>query len=167
MKRIDLHRPPRTRDEVAALYTAHGHLVLRRARQILNDEAEAQDVLQEIFVSLIHEPQQFSGTSSITTFLYSASTNRCLNRLRDGKNRRRLLAERRAPEAIDARGERLAQMRQLLTRLPAELAQVIVYSHLDEMTHEEIAEQLGCSRRHVGDLLARAAERCQREERTP
>jgi RNA polymerase sigma factor (sigma-70 family) len=166
LSRAEPHRPPRTREEVAALYAAHGHLVLRRARQILNDEVEAQDVLQEIFVSLLREPQQFSGASSITTFLYSASTNQCLNRLRDGKNRRRLLAEHRASEAIDARAERLAQLRQLLTRLPAELAQVVVYSHLDEMTHEEIAEQLGCSRRHVGDLLARAAERCQQEEFT-
>lgn len=167
MSRPEPHLPLRTREDVAALYAAHGHLVLRRARQILNDEAEAQDVLQEIFVSLIHRPEQFSGTSSFTTFLYSASTNRCLNRLRDGKNRRRLLSEQRATEAVDGRGERLAQMRQLLARLPADLAQVVVYSYLDEMTHEEIAEQLGCSRRHVGDLLARAAERCQKDERTP
>lgn len=159
------HAAPRTREEVAALYAAHGHLVLRRARQLLNDEAEAQDVLQEIFVSLLREPQQFSGASSITTFLYSASTNQCLNRLRDSKNRRRLLAEQRATEAIDARAERLAQLRQLLTRLPAELGQVVVYAHMDEMTHQEIAEQLGCSRRHVGDLLSRAAEHCQGEER--
>lgn len=78
---------PRTREQVAALYAAHGHLVLRRAPQLLNDEAEAQDVLQEIFVSLIGEPQQLSGATSMTTFLYRVSTNQCLNRLRDGKNR--------------------------------------------------------------------------------
>jgi len=151
--------------DLAAVYASHGHLVLRRARQILNDEAEAQDVLQEVFMSLLHAPGQFAGTSSITTFLYSLSTNRCLNRLRDRKTRKRLLAARATVEATDARGEPLAQLRQLLTRLPAELAAVVIYAHLDEMTHEEIADQLGCSRRQVGNLLERAAEHCRRQDR--
>ena len=118
-------------------------------------------------MSLLHDPEQFSGNSSVTTFLYSASTNRCLNRLRDSKTRKRLLAARPHSEAVDARSEQLAQMRQLLTRLPAELAAVVVYSHLDEMTHEEIADQMGCSRRQVGNLLERAAEHCRRDERIP
>jgi RNA polymerase sigma factor (sigma-70 family) len=157
--------PPRSRADVAALYAAHGHVVLRRARQILNDEAEAQDVLQELFVSLIHSPEQFAGHSSATTFLYGATTNRCLNRLRDGKNRQRLLAGQAMTEAVDPRGERSAQLRQILARLPEELSQVVVYAYLDEMTHEEIAEQLGCSRRQVGNLLERATDLWQRQER--
>ena len=151
--------------DVAAAYATHGHLVLRRARQILDDEAEAQDVLQEVFMSLLHDPGQFAGSSSITTFLYSVSTNRCLNRLRDNKTRKRLLAAQPRTEAVDARSERLAQLRQMLTRLPAELAAVAIYAHMDEMTHEEIADQLGCSRRQVGNLLERAAEHCRRQDR--
>jgi len=151
--------------DLAAVYAAHGHLVLRRARQILNDEAEAQDVLQEVFMSLLRDPKQFAGSSSITTFLYSVSTNRCLNRLRDNKTRQRLLAARPSTEAVDARSEHLAQLRQVLTRLPAELAAVVIYAHLDEMTHEEIADQLGCSRRQVGNLLERAAEHWRRQDR--
>lgn len=165
----DLRRlaAPRTREDVSALYATHGHVVLRRARQILNDEAEAQDVLQEVFMSFLNAPAQFAGSSSVTTFLYSASTNRCLNRLRDGKNRERLLRGQATTEAIDARSEHLVQMRQLLARLPEELAEIVVYYHLDEMTHEEIADQLGCSRRQVGNLLERAAELCRREDPTP
>jgi RNA polymerase sigma-70 factor (ECF subfamily) len=157
--------PPRSRADVAALYAAHGHVVLRRARRILNDEAEAQDILQEIFLSLVHDPEQFAGSSHVTTFLYAATTNRCLNRLRDAKTQARLLAERARSEATDARGERLAQLRQVLGRLPEDLARVAVFSYVDEMTHEEIAEQLGCSRRQVGNLLERASELCRKEER--
>jgi len=165
----EIRRPAalRNREDVAALYAAHGHLVLRRARQILNDESEAQDVLQEVFMSLLHSPDQFSGASSVTTFLYSASTNSCLNRLRDSKNRRRLLDARAVSEAGDSRSEQLARVRQLLGRLPEDLAAVMIYSHLDEMTHEEIAEQIGCSRRQVGNLLERAAAHCRREEGAP
>jgi RNA polymerase sigma-70 factor (ECF subfamily) len=34
-----------------------------------------------------------------------------------------------------------------------------VYHYLDGMSHAEVAEVLGCSRRHVGDLLVRVARR--------
>lgn len=55
--------------------------------------------------------------------------------------------------------EGLVQLRAWLESLPEELARVAVYHHLDEMTQEEIAELLGCSRQWVGKLLARLAER--------
>jgi RNA polymerase sigma factor (sigma-70 family) len=144
--------------DVAAIYGAHGHVVLRRARQLLGNETEAQDVLQEIFMSLMTSPGQFDGRSAATTFLYSATTHRCLNRLRDRATRARLLRGRPRAEAGEARSDAIAEVRDLLARLPDELAQAAVYSYVDEMTHEEIAEQMGCSRRHVGDLLARASE---------
>lgn len=149
---------------IAGIYAAHGHVVLRRARQILNDEAEAQDVLHEVFASLLHKPEQFAGRSSVTTFLYSVTTHLCLNRLRDGATRARLLAQRGPAAAVEARSDRMLQVRELLARLPEDLAHVIVYYYVDEMTHEEIADQIGCSRRQVGNLLERALQMCQQQE---
>jgi RNA polymerase sigma-70 factor (ECF subfamily) len=51
--------------------------------------------------------------------------------------------------------EQLAELRQLLSRLEEPLASVLVYYFFDQMTHAEIAELVGCSRRQVGNLLAR------------
>ena len=132
----------------------------------MGNETEAKDVLQEIFMSLIASPGQFDGRSAVTTFLYSATTHRCLNRLRDRATRARLLRAEARAEAGEARSDAVAEVRELLARLPNELAQATVYSYVDEMTHEEIAEQMGCSRRHVGDLLARAAELARKRSRT-
>ena len=54
-----------------------------------------------------------------------------------------------------------------LRELPEQLALVAVYYHVDELTHEEISELLGCSRRQVGKLLARLlAHPAQKELRT-
>jgi RNA polymerase sigma-70 factor (ECF subfamily) len=50
--------------------------------------------------------------------------------------------------------------------VPEELAQAAVYYYADEMTHEEIAEVLRCSRRHVGDLLERLHQEVGRREMT-
>jgi RNA polymerase sigma-70 factor (ECF subfamily) len=159
-----MQSPSGVRQEVAAMYEKHGHVVLRRARRILGDEHEAQDVLHEIFASLLQKPDSFAGQSSVTTFLYAATTHRCLNRIRDAKTRNRLLHLERREEGVGAR-DGVVAARQLLARLPDDLAQAVVYYHLDEMTHEEIAEQMGCSRRTVGNLLERAAAHF-REEAT-
>jgi len=141
---------------IAALYRSHGASALRRARAILGDEARAQDVLQDTFVSLISRPEQFAGRSAFSTWLYSAVTHRCLNLLRDAGNRARLLAEHADAAAPGGPGtglEDLATLRALLVRLPAELGQVAVHYYIDGMSQQEIADVLGCSRRRIGGLL--------------
>ena len=109
-------------------------------------------------MSLLDNPAQFGGKSSLATWLYSATTHLCLNRLRNGRNRGRLTAESAdslpAPSP-PAPADDIAALRDLLARLPRDLAQVAVYHYGDEMTHEEIAGLLGCSRRHIGHLLER------------
>jgi RNA polymerase sigma-70 factor (ECF subfamily) len=149
------------RHDIEQAYRAYHHSVLRRATQLLGSEPSAREVVQEVFVSLIRDPAQFRGASSIATWLYSATTHLCLNRIRDRDNRARLLAEHVAPvqaQAAPARLEDQAAARQLLARLPEKLARVAVYAYFDGLTHDEIADILGCSRRNVGKLLARLAE---------
>ena len=74
---------------VETIYREHGHSVLRRARRILGTEDDARDVLQEIFASILDQSAAFRGESSIVTWLYSATTHACLNRIRNKKTRAR------------------------------------------------------------------------------
>ena len=148
--------------DVESLYRKYGHSVLRRARQIMANDDEAGEILQDIFVGLVARPEQFDQRSAPSTFLYAVTTNACLSRLRDRKNRMRLVDEQVKPWTtdIDPRSAEAASMvRGVLAQLPDEQARAAVYYHLDGMTHAEIADVLGCSRRHVGDLLERVADR--------
>ena len=150
------------------IYREHGHVVLRRARQLLGSESEAHDAFQEIFLSLLARPQQLDGVTRITAWLYGATTHHCLNVLRNRRTRTRILAALDpVPDASGARGEQLVRVRALLERLPAPLGEVAVYYYVDEMTHEEIAAVLGCSRRRVGYLLARLHEVAEAAELPP
>jgi RNA polymerase sigma factor (sigma-70 family) len=147
-----------TSNDLDEIYRRHGPAVLRRARQILGSRTDAEEALQDVFLSLARAPRQFDGRSSMTTFLYSVTTHLCLNRLRD--HRRRAAILRSEAPVVSGRadapdGERAAILRQLIARMPEELATPAVHHYFDEMTHEEIAELLGCSRRHVGDLIER------------
>ncbi len=146
---------------IESMYRRHAPMVLRRAATLLGNETEASEVLQEIFLSLLVAPEQFEGRSAVTTWLYRVTTNRCLNRLRDRKNRDRLLKERVMP-ALTEEGQQnpkhWATARQYVASMPAKLAQVTIYYAIDGMTQQEIADVMGCSRRHIVNLLGRARE---------
>jgi len=147
--------------DVETLYRSYGHSVLRRARQILASDDEAGEVLQELFVGLVARPEQFDGRSAPSTFLYVATTHACLARLRDRRNRMRLVDEQVRPWTtdVDPRSpETAAMVRSVLAQLGDDEARAAVYHFLDGMSHAEIAEMIGCSRRHVGNLLDRVAE---------
>jgi len=145
---------------IDALYRQHAPAVFRRARRLLGHDADAHEVVHDLFLSLFERPEQYSRSSSMTTFLYAATTNACLTRLRNARTRQRLAQENIAavaPTSAVPSPEHVALLRDALERMPEDLAQVVIYVHLDELTHEDVARILGCSRRHVGDLLERAA----------
>jgi RNA polymerase sigma factor (sigma-70 family) len=147
------------REVVEQLYRSHGHLVLRRARALLGNEADAQEALQEVFAGLLRAPAQLAGVRSRVGWLYAATTHHCLNVLRDRRTGARLIELQVAPATTAvgcARADALAEARSLIARLPEEVATAAVYHHVDGMTYDEIAAQLGCSRRKVGYLLEHA-----------
>ena len=141
-----------TPDLLDELYRAHGHAVLRRARRILRNDEDARDVVQDVFLELYRSPAQFEQRSSIATYLYAAATHACLNRIRDGKNRTRLIAIERRESSSSGGSETRTLACEILAQLSDDDAALAVYLYCDELTHDEVASVLGCSRRHVGDL---------------
>jgi RNA polymerase sigma-70 factor (ECF subfamily) len=124
---------------------------------VLGNDADAHEVVHDLFVSLLERPEQCRELGSVTAFMYRAITHACLNRLRNQRNRLRLVhANASAQHATPpTQPETQAILLSELARLPEPLAQVAVYAHLDGLTHDEIASLMGCSRRHVGNLLSR------------
>ena len=142
------------------LYRAHGHAVLRRARRMLRDDDDARDVVHDVFLEVYAHPDRFEARSSIATYLYAATTHACLNRIRDGKTRTRLVAiETTVRAAPHAHGEARTLACEILAGLSPEDAELAIYLYCDELTHDEIGALLGCSRRHVGDLASRLRRR--------
>jgi RNA polymerase sigma-70 factor (ECF subfamily) len=151
-------------DDLEEIYRRHAAAVFRRARRLMTSDADAQDVVHDVFLSLFERPQQFSGRSAITTFLYSATTHACLSRIRNVKNRERLLKQMTSQAAPAS--DQLAQLHlhSVLINMPEMLARVAVYAWVDELSHAEIAGLLGCSRRHVTNLLNQIDAWAQRQE---
>lgn len=145
------------RTQVAELYRRYGAMVHRRALWVLGNEADAHEVLQEVFAALLERP---APADVRVLGLYSATTQASLKRLHDQKNRSRLLRESVAagPARTPLAFNDAVRIRQTLERLPAQLAEVAVYYFIDELSLDDIASIMGCSQRTVGNLLQRIVD---------
>jgi RNA polymerase sigma factor (sigma-70 family) len=151
------------------LYRNHAPSAFRRARRILLSDADAEEVMHDVFLTLFQQPEQYLRAGRISTYLYGAVTHACLNRLRNQRNRDRLAREHHQSFGLASdpgtRPEWALDVSDALERMPEQLAEVAVYYYLDELSHRDIARILGCSHRHVGDLLDRIANWAQQQER--
>ena len=146
-----------TRDELIDLYTRYGHLVFLRCRSILREEAEAKDALQDVFVRAMRYQRSLDRAECPLGWLYRTAERCCFDRLR--KRRREVVVE---PEALarvarDGLPHDAAEAREVvlsfLERFDPKVQQVAVLHYLDGLPQEEIATQLGWSRRTVGKKL--------------
>lgn len=131
------------------------------ARRMLGDVAEAEDVAQEVFLTLwqraaaIEVPERGVGA-----WLYRVTANRCLDRLRA---RRPASADGLETVPVAPRQEQGLQERDMgravdlaLQRLPERQRLAITLCHFDERPMAEAGEIMGVSVEAVESLLARA-----------
>lgn len=149
------------RTQLRAIFDTHGPMVFHRARRLLGNDADAEEAVQEVFVRAFRSADRYETRSSVATWLYSITTNWCLNRIRDRKRRRELWNEKVAPAEPRSSGalshEEIIALRAVLAEADERQAQAAVCVYMDGMSHEEAAEVLGVSRRTVGNLLERFA----------
>jgi RNA polymerase sigma-70 factor (ECF subfamily) len=144
------------RDEISRLYRRLGPLIYRRCLKLLRDPDNARDATQEVFVRAVKHKETLKADRECLPWLYRVATNYCLNFIRDRKPR-----DDRAPEEVlqASSGERRLAARQqvfsILGEFDLKTQQIAVYSLLDGMTQEEIAEVMGLSRKTVGKKLSR------------
>ena len=75
--------------EVSKLYNEYGNSLIRAAYLILKDRELAEDVIQEVFLSLYVNYFSFRGDSDINTYLYRIMINKCREKMRKNWFRKR------------------------------------------------------------------------------
>lgn len=140
-------------DRVAQLYRCYGHLVWLRCQTILRDPSEAEDVMHDVFVRAIKYSHSLAKADSGLLWLYRTSERCCFDRLK--KRRREVLVKPEdlarfvkggfAQSAAEAKEVIIA----LLASCEPKVQQVALLYYVDGLRQEEIAQQLGWSRRTV------------------
>jgi RNA polymerase sigma-70 factor, ECF subfamily len=148
---------------------SRGRQVLNTALRVLGDSHLAQDVHQEVFMTIWRRWGSYNGTTNWPGYLYRMTVRKSLELARR-KNRLQLTgepAEQTACNDCPADRLRAEELRQKLSaclaRLPRRQAEVFVLSRLEGLDYEQIAEITGCSRQTVRVHLHRAVMRLSRD----
>jgi RNA polymerase sigma-70 factor (ECF subfamily) len=127
------------------------------------DETAARDVSQQIFLKLMTSIGQFRGDSAFTTWLYRLVVNACAD---EQRKRRRFLPfgelrptsrieERRPQEKLYAKVEMAQSVQAAISELKPKLRMPILLKYVEDLSYEEIAGVLGCSKGTVASRLNR------------
>ena len=141
----------RDRHSFDLFYERYAQVVFNLCIRILRDEAEAQDVLQEIFLQIWRDAERFDASrASVKTWLFTIARSRALDRYRSRKTVRDRMEEQtedqlqQIPDQADLQGTSVSQQYVLgaLAQLTPEQRFVLELSYYEGLTQEEIAERL-------------------------
>ncbi len=152
--------------DVEAFYSKYGLLVLSRCRDLLGDEAAAEDAMQDVFVQLVRHQHRLHD-SAPSSLLLRIATNVCLNKIRTRKRHPEdldpgLLERIAAAPDVEARGA-AALLLQRIFAGQRQSTKVMAVLHLrDGWTLKEVAAATGMSvsgvRKRLRGLEAWVAE---------
>ena len=141
------------RQEIQQLFVQHYAKMLRVARTILYDEQESQDVVSDIFASLLHG-HTLLVPETAENYLLRSVRNRCLKRLRHTSVP---IAASEATDDSEVEDERLADIDEFIAcRLSEQEQRIFRLRFNDGFSYEEIAAAECISRVAVWKHLSHA-----------
>lgn len=151
-----------------ALYDRQQGGIYRYALRMTGSEATAEDVTQEVFLSLIKDRCDYQqGRGTVRSYLYGMARHRLLRVLSrernfvsfeasDGAATEVVYESADDPFADLARGEVVELIRQAVLSLPAHFREVVVLCYLQEMNYADAGAVIECPIGTVRSRLARA-----------
>ena len=157
----------------AQLVEENQNQIYNLALRMLNNAQEAEDVLQETFLSAFKALPGFEGRSSLSTWLYRIASNASLMRLRKKQPDtvsidepltleegdmvpRQLVDWSGIPEEILLSGESRQVMDAAVAELPEALRVVFILRDIEGLSTQETGEVVGLSEGAVKTRLHRA-----------
>ncbi len=147
-------------DAFAALVRRHSGPVYRVALRMLGGPDDAEDVTQDVFLQVWRGLDQFRGDSSLSTWLYRVTTNRCLNRLQRTRRVEPLpdvvASSAPGPERIVEARSQLEELGHVILALSPQQRAVLVLREFEGCSYDQIAEILQVGLPAVKSRLHRA-----------
>lgn len=141
-----------SREALSRIYEKYVHLLLSIAMGLLNDPHEAEDVVQDVFVSFARGAGGFELKGSLKAYLATSVVNRVRDRVRRERIQRRrtdepgpLPPDPGGPEEPLVYTERCERLTRALAELPYEQREAVVLKIKDGMKLKDIARLQGVS----------------------
>lgn len=134
----------------------------------LHDQSLSEEIVQDIFVYFWENKEKLQITTSVKSFLFSASKFKSLNLLRDTKTKKRIAEKigRTEPlitsEAEDSyldTGEFKKILDAAVDQLAPKCREIFLLSKFENLNNKEIAEKLGISVKTVENQMTIALKK--------
>ncbi len=152
--------------DLAALVDVYSTLLFRVANSVVHNSAEAEDVVQDVFVRVMQHKSALPEVRDMRVWLVRIAWNLAVDKHRRQKPEAlpdELLAQLRAKELpadrVYGEAQRLRAVLAAMDRLPEAELQVLCLSAMDELGTAEIANVMGKTQSAVRTLLFRARTR--------
>jgi RNA polymerase sigma-70 factor, ECF subfamily len=151
-------------DELEGLFQAHHRSVFGTAYRITGNAADAEDVLQTVFLRLAGRDRAAPRLESSASYLRRAAINAALDVLRARRAEDRVPLDDSQPDPGQPDSSDLRDfLRRSLARLTPAAAEVFVLRFFEGHSNREIARLLGMSQVRVAVTVHRARRRLQKE----
>ena len=146
-------------EELLSRYEAKAY---RLAMRLLRNAEDAEEVLQDVFVTLYRKLDTFRGQAAFSSWLYRITVNAAFMKMRKRRPLNPELAAVTVPRAAIGGAEQLEQqetrevLERALDRLPREYRVVFLLRDGDGLSNEEVAGILDISLSAVKSRLHRA-----------
>jgi RNA polymerase sigma-70 factor (ECF subfamily) len=168
--RLVTENPP---GELEVLFREHHDRVFRTAHRITGSPADAEDVLQTVFLRLVKGGEAYDLSENAEAYLSRAAINASLDLLRSRSRSKSVGLEDadaeaiqsrfRSPETEQADKELQTLIRQAVSGLGKTAGEMFVLRYYEGYDNQEIAKMLGTSQMVVGVVLHRARTRLRKE----
>jgi RNA polymerase sigma-70 factor (ECF subfamily) len=132
----------------------HWRKVFNVAYKFVGKHDEAEDLTQDIFLKVFKSLSTFDRRANFQTWLISVSRNLCIDHYRSVRKERETIDRDVDPgdlmpvsvevspyAALEAR-DRVSMLREAMTSLPDTLRTAVLLRDIQELTYQEIADQL-------------------------
>lgn len=168
--------PPLTPELVFREYAPR---IYHLARRLLGNDADAEDVTQDVLLQVVRKLHTFRGESALPTWLHRVTVNAALAHREKRANRQKhenatgddatlegnseppggVKLPRSSPAAIALQGEQRELIDRAIKRLPEPFRDIYVLADVEGLPNPDIADMLGMSVPAVKSRLHRARQR--------
>jgi RNA polymerase sigma-70 factor (ECF subfamily) len=148
----------------AGLYERHYEAVFRTALRVTGRPADAEDVLQTVFVRLLSGSEHDEAARRPAAYFRRAAVNAAVDLLRRRTVRAETAYDDTAPHAAVESGLLLKeQLRRAIATLDSEDATLFLLRHVEGLSNQELADEFQLEKNNVAVRLHRIRMRLQAE----